>query len=186
VSAPVCNASAFDASAAARTAAGAVRGAKHTPAGSLNQSTKRPAVQKWYTGSMDGPGLSDFNWSMTRCNACHGVIKRIDLECYTCGEPVPGAAKSFWRRKRESEAKPAAPVTMASNMLFMASLVLTGVSFFSSQKMPFPVSAALSGILLTARIVMDRRAAPKQKSVRASSRSNEISPALLKRITLGY
>jgi hypothetical protein len=122
---------------------------------------------------------------MTRCNACHGVIKRIDLECYTCGQAVPGAIKSFWRRKQESEAKPPAPVTMASNMLFMASLVLTGVSFFSSQKMPFPVSAALSGILLTARIVMDRRAAPKQKRVRASSRSNEISPALLRRITLG-
>jgi hypothetical protein len=40
----------------------------------------------------------------------------------------------------------------------MASLVLTGVSFLSNQKMPLPVSATLSGVLLVARIVTDRRA----------------------------
>jgi hypothetical protein len=122
---------------------------------------------------------------MTRCNACNGVIKRIDVECYTCGEPVPGAIKPFWRRKREPKDKPAAPVTPISNLLFIASLVLTGVSFLSPQKLPLPVTASLSVILLVARIVTDRKAAPKQKRVRASSRSNEISPALLRRITLG-
>jgi len=122
---------------------------------------------------------------MTRCNACNGVIKRIDLECYTCGEAVPGTASRFWRPKRESQPKPAAPVTPLSNLLFIASLILTGVAFFSTQKMPFPVSATLSGILLTARIVADRKAAPKQQRVRTSPRSAEISPALLRRITLG-
>jgi hypothetical protein len=123
---------------------------------------------------------------MTRCNSCNAVITKVDdSQCYTCGEPVPGTAKLFWRHKQVSKAKPAAPVTPLSNLLFMASLVLMGVSFLSSQKMPLPVSATLSGILLTARIVTDRKAAPRQKRASASSRSNEISPALLRRITLG-
>jgi hypothetical protein len=123
---------------------------------------------------------------MTRCNACNGVITRTDLECYSCGEAVPGTRKLFWSGKRQSRAKAAAPVTLASNLLFMTSLVLTGISFFSSQKLPLPVTATLSVILLVARIVTDRRAASRlPKRVGASSPSNEIPPALLRRITLG-
>jgi hypothetical protein len=30
---------------------------------------------------------------MAKCNSCNGVITRSDLECYVCGEPVPGAPK---------------------------------------------------------------------------------------------
>jgi hypothetical protein len=122
---------------------------------------------------------------MTRCSACNGVIKKIDLECYTCGEAIPGAIKPFWRRQRESEAKSAPPVTPLSNLLFITSLVLTGVSFLSSQKMPLPLAITLSGILLTARIVTDRRAAPKQKRVRVTSPPVKIPRGLLERITLG-
>jgi hypothetical protein len=122
---------------------------------------------------------------MTRCNACNGVIKRSDLECYTCGDAIPGAIKPFWRRKRESQPKPAAPLTPLSNLLFIASLVLMAVSFLSTHKMPFPVSLTVSGILLTARMVADRKAAPRQQRVRTSPRSAEMPPALLRRITLG-
>jgi len=93
---------------------------------------------------------------MTRCNSCNGLVTRTDSECFTCGAPVPGVAKPVWYQKRK--AKAAAPVTPISNLLFMASLVLTGVSFLSNQKMPLPVSATLSGVLLVARIVTDRRA----------------------------
>jgi len=28
---------------------------------------------------------------MARCNSCNGVIRNTELECYVCGEPVPGA-----------------------------------------------------------------------------------------------
>ena len=122
---------------------------------------------------------------MTRCNACNGVVKRMDLECYTCGEAVPGAIKPFWRRKRQSQPKPSAPVTPLSNLLFIASLVLMCISFFSSHKMPFPVSLTISGILLTARLLADRKAAPRQQRVRTSPRSAEMPTALLRRITLG-
>src|SRR5580658_7495395 len=121
---------------------------------------------------------------MTRCDSCNAVITKSDSECYICGVPVPRASKPFWRRHRESNTKPAAPVTPISNLLFMASLVLTGVSFLSHQKLPLPVTATISGVLLAARIVTDRRAAPKQKRVRAS-RSNQIPHELFQRITLG-
>ena len=121
---------------------------------------------------------------MTRCNSCNSVVAKGDAECYVCAEPVPGAAKSFWRRKREAKATRPAPVTPISNLLFMASLVLTGVSFLSPQKLPLPVTASLSVILLVARIVTDRKAAPKQKRVRAP-KPVQLPAGLLERITLG-
>ncbi len=122
---------------------------------------------------------------MTRCNACNSVVTKNDLECYICGVAVPGASKPFWRR-RESKTKTPAPVTPLSNLLFLASLLLTGFSFFSSQKMPLPLALTLSGVLLTARIVTDRRAAPSRpKTARASARSTQVPPALLRRMTLG-
>jgi hypothetical protein len=122
---------------------------------------------------------------MTRCDACNGVIKRSDLECYTCGTAVPGASKPFWRRKRESEAKPAAPVTPVSNLLFIASLMLTAFSFLSPQKLPLAVTATLSVVLFSARLLTDRKAATKQKRVRATAPPVQIPRGLLERITLG-
>ncbi len=94
---------------------------------------------------------------MTRCNQCNSVITKLDCVCYVCGEPVPGARKGSRRVKKEP--KPTAPVTPLSNLLFMASLVLTLVSFLSTQRMSVSFSAALSIVLLLARIVNDRVAA---------------------------
>jgi hypothetical protein len=91
--------------------------------------------------------------------------------------------KPFWRRKRDSSAKPAAPVTPVSNLLFMGSLVLTGICLLT-HRIPWQVSVALSGILLAARIVADRRAAPRQARVRAA-KPVEVPPALLRRMNLG-
>ena len=101
---------------------------------------------------------------MARCNECNSVITRSDSECYVCGEVVPGAKKRLQRRKKEP--KPAAPVTPLSNLLFMASLVLTLVSFLSSQKMSIGFSATLAGILLLARIFADRLAAKQELALR--------------------
>ena len=121
---------------------------------------------------------------MTRCNSCNSVITRNDSECYICHEPVPGMAKPFWRRNRETKAKTVAPVTPVSNLLFMGSLVLTGICLLTHQ-IPWPVSAALSGILLAARIVTDRRANPRQAQPVKVPKSAEVPPALLRRMTLG-
>jgi hypothetical protein len=99
---------------------------------------------------------------MTRCNECNSVITKIDTECYICGETVPRSQRSFWRRKKEP--KPVAPVTPLNNLIFLASLVLTVVSFLSSQSMSVPISVTLSGILLLARIVTDRIAAKRPET----------------------
>jgi hypothetical protein len=101
---------------------------------------------------------------MARCNECNSVITTTDSECYICGIPVPGAKKLSLRRKKEP--KPTPPVTPLSNLLFMASLALTLVSFLSSQKMSIGFSATLSGILLIARIFSDRMAAKQQLALR--------------------
>jgi hypothetical protein len=94
---------------------------------------------------------------MARCNECNGIITRKDTECYVCGEVVPGAAKRLARRGKEP--KPAAPLTPLSNLLFVASLVLTVVCFLSGKKMSLGLSATLSGVLLAARVLADRLAA---------------------------
>jgi hypothetical protein len=101
---------------------------------------------------------------MARCNECNSVITRSDSECYVCGEVVPGAKKRLQRRKKEP--KPVPPVTPLSNLLFMASLVLTLVSFLSSQKMSIGLSATLSSILLLARVFADRLAAKQELALR--------------------
>jgi hypothetical protein len=101
---------------------------------------------------------------MARCNECNSVITKIDSECYICAQPVPGTKKRLWPRKKEP--KPTPPVTPLSNLLFMASLVLTAVSFLSTQKMSIGLSAALSGSLLIARIFSDRMAAKQQLALR--------------------
>ncbi|MGA2882374.1 MAG: hypothetical protein ABSG13_25755 [Bryobacteraceae bacterium] len=93
---------------------------------------------------------------MARCNECNSVVTTKDAECYICGLPVPGAKKNFLRRKRAPKPKP--PVTAVSNLLFMASLALTVVSFLCGQKMSLSFSATLSGVLLVARIISDRLA----------------------------
>jgi hypothetical protein len=105
---------------------------------------------------MDTLLLSELKLGMTRCVECNSVITRMDAECYICGEPVPGAKK---RLRRKKEPKPAAPASPLMNLIFLASLVLTAVSFLSSEEMFVPISATLSGILLFARFLTDRFAA---------------------------
>ena len=94
---------------------------------------------------------------MTRCNDCNSILTKTDMECFICGQPVPGAKKPLWRCKRASE--PVPPVTTLSNLLLMASLVLILISLMCGQKMSVCVSASLSIALLIARIVSGRLAA---------------------------
>lgn len=101
---------------------------------------------------------------MARCNECNSVVTKRDSECYVCGLPVPGTKRLSLRRKKQP--KPIPPVTPLSNLLFMASLVLTVVSFLSGQKMSIAFSATLSSVLLIARIFSDRMAAKEQLALR--------------------
>jgi len=77
---------------------------------------------------------------------------------------VPGEKNLFGHRKKESKPRP--PVTALSNLLFLASLMLTLVSFLCGEKMPLWLGATLSAILLVARIVSDRIAAKRQLALR--------------------
>ena len=113
---------------------------------------------------MDSLRFSPLNWVMARCVECNGVLTRADSECYICGLPVSGVKKSFPRRKKEP--KPLPPITPLSNLLFIASLALTLVSFLSSEKMSVPVSAALSLALLAARMIADRVAVKRELAMR--------------------
>ena len=108
----------------------------------------------------------------TRCNSCNSVITRSDVECYICNEPVPGARKPFWRRAMR--AKDPAPVTPLSNLLFVASLVLTGICFLT-HRVPPSVTAGLSGILFAARIFTERRAAKRLRAERLPLRPVSIA-----------
>jgi hypothetical protein len=101
---------------------------------------------------------------MARCNECHSVVTVKDASCYICGLPVPGAQKRLASRKKEPKERP--PVTLVSNLLFMASLALTIVSFFVGQKMSLSFSVTLSVGLLLARIVSDRVAARRELALR--------------------
>ena len=69
-----------------------------------NESTNK----RKYTRSMDGLSLWDFNWVMTRCNECNGIIARTDSERHICGEPVPGlkSALSCARRRNKKKLRP--------------------------------------------------------------------------------
>jgi len=124
---------------------------------------------------------------MTRCNTCNGIVTKTDSDCFTCGEPVNGRARGKRTSKgNRATAKPAAQVTPVTNLLFMASLVLTGVSFLSDQKMPLPISASLSGVLFVARLVTDRKTTPDPLTREmAAAPANQVPPELLRRMTLG-
>jgi hypothetical protein len=101
---------------------------------------------------------------MARCTECNSVVIRTDSECYVCGEAIPGAKKRSKRGKKEP--KPTPLVTPLSNLLFIASVVLTVVSFLSGRKMSLVLSGTLSCILFIARIIADRIAAKQELALR--------------------
>ena len=114
---------------------------------------------------------------MTRCNSCNGLVTKNDVECFVCGEPIPGARKRGKRVKAAPVARfapvapaprveqPIKPMARVSNLLFLGSLVLTAFSFLSDQKLPVAVCLGLSVILLSMRL-FDGRVAGKDSSPR--------------------
>ena len=71
-----------------------------------------------------GLGAPDsFQWGMTRCSSCNGIIAKTDLECYTCQEPIPGKPRRgkyslfrFWAK----------PATSALTEIIAGEIVGTG------------------------------------------------------------
>ena len=76
---------------------------------------------------------------MTRCLACNGILKEGETVCYACGDGVSkDVNKTHWSKR----------VSAMITLTFIASLGLTGFSFFSDRTPPFTVCLAVSVILL--------------------------------------
>ena len=131
---------------------------------------------------MDNPALPYFNWGMARCNSCNGMVTRQDLQCYVCGEPVPGRGKPFWRRS--SKSKTSAPATPLSNLLFVASLLFTGICLIAPQRVPLTVGITFSAALLGARIMVDRLASAREARAKDYWQNVEVRTNLVRRVTL--
>lgn len=65
---------------------------------------------------------------MDRCNSCNGIIARHDLECYVCGEPVPGARKGFFSMFRRT------PKPQAWKRVFLAGSDLNASAVVETKK----------------------------------------------------
>ncbi|HUA21075.1 MAG TPA: hypothetical protein VMB25_20145 [Bryobacteraceae bacterium] len=103
---------------------------------------------------------------MTRCNSCNGILTRTDVECYVCGEPVPGARKRARRTpaaKLEPGQAPAKPASPLNNLLLLGSLALAAYCYYAGLKMPLALSLGLSVALLSMRF-LDGRVAHKDPS----------------------
>ena len=81
---------------------------------------------------------------MARCFSCNSVVTRTDTSCYICGDPVPKPFKLPLSGR---------PLSMLSNCMFIASLALTGFSFFSSHEVPLGVSVGVSAIFLLLKYI---------------------------------
>lgn len=89
------------------------------------------------------------------------------MECYVCGEPVPGARKRARRAPAaklepgQAQARPASPL---SNLLILGSLVLAGFCYYSGLRTPLALTLGLSVALLSMRLLDGRVAAkdPRQ------------------------
>lgn len=76
---------------------------------------------------------------MTRCLACNGILKPGETVCYACGDGVPKPpSQNPWTKR----------FSFVITLAFVASLVLTAASFFSSRTPPFAICVAVSVILL--------------------------------------
>ncbi|HYK16853.1 MAG TPA: hypothetical protein VEV37_02475 [Bryobacteraceae bacterium] len=88
---------------------------------------------------------------MGRCASCHAIVKKHDLECYVCGDKIPRRRKLAAKRKE---------ISVASNILFLASLGFIFYSFFAKEELRLATSLAISGGLFVLRIVADKFTRP--------------------------
>jgi len=92
---------------------------------------------------------------MGRCNNCFAVVKKQDHCCYICGDRIQRSNSLAANRK---------PISLASNLLFLASLGFSFYSFFAQEKLSLAVSLAISTTLLLLRILADRMTKPDSLS----------------------
>jgi hypothetical protein len=94
---------------------------------------------------------------MGRCTSCYAIVKKQDLECYVCGDKIPRRRKLAAKRKE---------ISLASNILFLASLGFIFYSFLAKGELPLATSLAISGGLLVLRIAADKLTRPSGSPTR--------------------
>ena|SRR5580658_5184034 len=85
----------------------------------------------------------------SRCLNCNGILTKKDLNCYSCGDKVPKWVSSVPRLKKSKG------FSVASNVLFFASLGLTAFTLVAEHKPPLNVSLAASGALFAVKLILD-------------------------------
>ncbi len=86
---------------------------------------------------------------MGRCVYCHSVVTRDEDCCYVCGDSVPKHVRSAVKRR---------PVSLLTNVVFLASLAFTAFCFFAEHKLSLPATLAISASLLLIRILAEKAA----------------------------
>ena len=109
---------------------------------------------------------------MARCLSCYGLITKQDLVCYGCGEKLP---------KRAKPVQAAQPSSPWSNLMFGASLGLSGFSMFSGHKLPLSVTLGASAIFLLANLARQWR----RQLAKTSPSAQPIVPACFRAHNLG-
>ena len=94
---------------------------------------------------------------MSRCDACYSVITKRDIVCYVCGQRVPRYARVVSTSKQ---------LSLFSNILFLGSLGFTGFSLLSGQKLPLPLSVAVSCMFLGLKLIADRYASQAEERLK--------------------
>jgi hypothetical protein len=86
---------------------------------------------------------------MGRCVYCHSVVTPEEDYCYVCGDRVPQYAKAAVKQR---------PVSILTNLVFLASLAFTFYCFFAEHTITVPVTLAISLVLLLLRILAEQLA----------------------------
>ena len=84
---------------------------------------------------------------MRRCLYCHALIAKHEDHCYICGDQVPKLNKTIAKQR---------PVSVWTNVIFIASLAFTAYCFFGQHTLSLPVTLAISSTLLLLRILAEQ------------------------------
>jgi len=106
---------------------------------------------------------------MTRCSSCNGIIAPHDVECYVCGEAIPGRHAKKVRRTptaktQSSDAPDARPSAAPVQLACFASLVVATWALISGHRFLLYAGLTLCSVLLFARIFGGNKQPRQQKS----------------------
>ena len=94
----------------------------------------------------------------SRCLNCNGILTKTDRACYSCGDKVPKWVSSAPAVKKSKG------FSIASNLVFFASLGMTAFSLVAEHRPPLHISLAASGALFAVKLIVDWSSRRRAKS----------------------